>query len=74
MMELPPFDVPDDAMVEVFPKMTPVQRLMVANKMWVAARKAIECMLRSDHPDWDDEQILIEIRCRMLGPEFADCG
>jgi hypothetical protein len=66
MPELPPFDVPDDAMVEILRRMTPVQRLTVANNMWVSARKAIECMLRSDHPDWDDEQLRREIARRML--------
>jgi hypothetical protein len=66
MPELPPFDVPDDATVEVLRRMTPLQRLTVANNMWVGARKAIECMLRSDHPDWDDEQVRREIGRRML--------
>lgn len=64
--ELPPFDIPDDAMVEVLRKMTPAQRLAVANRMWVSARKSLEYMLRSDHPDWDDEQVRQELSRRML--------
>jgi len=66
MTELPHFDVPDDAVVEVLRRMTPVERLTVANNMWVSARKAIECMLRSDHPEWDDEQVRREIARRLL--------
>jgi len=46
-LKLPPFDVPDDAMVEVLRRMTPVHAVDGCHKMWVSARKAIECMLRS---------------------------
>ena len=72
MLELPPFDIPDDAAVEILRRMTPVQRLAVGNNMWVSARKGIECMLRSDHPNWDEGRLMREIRRRMLGPEYAD--
>jgi hypothetical protein len=66
MLELPPFDIPDDATVEILRRMPPVQRLTVGNNMWVSARRGIECMLRSDHPDWDDEQVRREVARRML--------
>jgi hypothetical protein len=66
MLELPPFDMPDEVMVEVLRNMTPVQRLTVGNNMWVSARRGIEYMLRSDHPDWDDEQVRREVARRML--------
>ncbi len=66
MLELPPFDIPDDAMVEVLRRMTPEERLTVANNMWVAARNAIDHMLRTDHPEWSDAEIRREITRRML--------
>jgi hypothetical protein len=66
MAELPHFDVPDDAVVEILRRMTPAERLTIANNMWVSARNAIECMLRSEHADWDDEQVGKEIARRML--------
>ena len=62
----PRIEVPDDKVVDILRRMTPAERLAVANNMWLAARNAIECMLRSEHPDWSDEQVLKEITRRML--------
>jgi hypothetical protein len=59
-------EAPDDAVVEILRRMTPAERLGIANKMWVSARNAIDCILRSEHPDWSEEQVLNEIRRRML--------
>lgn len=66
MLDPSRIEVLDDAVAEILRRMTCEERLAIAGKMWLSARNAIEYMLRSDHPDWDDEQIRREITRRML--------
>lgn len=60
-------EVPDDAVVEVLRRLTPAERLAIANRMWVSARTALLSLLRSDHPQWTDEQVQQEAARRMRG-------
>ena len=59
-------EVPDDEVVAVLRRMTPEERLAVANRMWVSARRAVESIVRAEHPDFSDEQVRREIVRRML--------
>jgi hypothetical protein len=60
-------EVPDDAVVEVLRRLTPAERLAIANRMWVSARKALLAMLRTDHPQWTNQQVEQEVARRMRG-------
>lgn len=59
-------EVPDDDVVEVLRRLTPAERLAIANRMWVSARQVVDFIVRRDHPDWDDQQLQQEIARRML--------
>jgi Rv0078B-related antitoxin len=59
-------EVPDDAVVEVLRRLTPGERLAIANRMWVSARQVVGFIVRRDHPDWSDDQVQHEIVRRML--------
>jgi hypothetical protein len=60
-------EVPDDAVVAVLRRLTPAERLAIANRMWVSTRTALLTMLRADHPQWTDEQVQHEAARRMCG-------
>jgi hypothetical protein len=57
-------------MVEALRAMTGQQRLEIAWDMWRSARNMLESMLRDEHPDWSDRQIMIEIGRRLLGQAY----
>lgn len=42
--------------------MTPQQKLATANALWHSARALKMAVLRSAHPEWNDEQIRAEVR------------
>ena len=60
-------EVPDDAVVEILRRLTPAERLAIANRMWVSARNAMLSMLRADHPEWTGQQVEQEVARRMRG-------
>ena len=66
MLDLSRMEVPDDAVVEVLRRLTPGERLAIANRMWVSARQVVEFVVRRDHPNWNGEQVQQEIARRML--------
>lgn len=59
-------EVMDDDMAEVFRSMTGAQRLEVAFGMIRSARNMLTHHLRTEHPDWDNEQIQQEVASRFL--------
>jgi len=59
-------EAPEESVVEVLRRMTPGERLAVANRMWVSARTAVDQIVRSDHPQWSEQQLQQEIARRML--------
>jgi len=59
-------EVVDDDMAEVLRRMTSEERLAVANRMWVSARNAVELIVRSENPAWNEQQLQQEICRRML--------
>jgi hypothetical protein len=59
-------EVPDDEVVAILRRMTPEERLTVANRMWVSARQAVESIVRAEHPELSAELVRQEIVRRML--------
>jgi len=57
----------DARMVEALRGMTERQRLEIAWDMWRSARNLIEHMLRSEHPDWSEQEVALEVGRRLLG-------
>lgn len=45
--------------------MTPAERLQQAFGMWDVAKNMIRGVLRQEHPDWTEEQILREAARRL---------
>ena len=51
--------------VESLRKKTPAERLQRAFSMWDFAKNMIRGVLRQEHPDWTEEQILREAARRL---------
>ena len=58
-------EVMDDAMVEVLRQMSGEQRLRIASGMFASARRTIMHVLRTQHPDWSEEQVIREAARRL---------
>lgn len=58
-------ECPDDRMVEIYKKKSPMERVKIASEMWESARLQIRAVLRSLHPDWQDEEIQKEVIKRL---------
>lgn len=58
-------EVMDDDMAEILKKKTPQERLEIAFGLWRSARKMLTSFLRSQHPEWDDKRIQVEVAKRM---------
>ena len=62
-------EVIDEAMAEVYRRMTSDQRLAVAHGMWRYARQRIEAAVRWQHGEWDEARVAREVSRRLLnGP------
>ena len=59
------FESPDDAMVAIYKKKTPGERLRVAFGLWTSTRILLEGILRAQRPDWDDQSVRAEVARRM---------
>jgi hypothetical protein len=51
--------------VESLRRMSPAERLNQAFAMWESARNMVRGVLRQEHPDWTEEQILREAARRL---------
>lgn len=58
-------EVIDDATAAALRRLSPQERLRMANVMVVQARGMIAVRVRSLHPDWDESQVAAEVRRRM---------
>jgi Rv0078B-related antitoxin len=67
MLDPSRIEVPGDDVVELLRRLTPAERLAIANRMWVSARNALLTMLRTDHPEWNEQQVQQEVARRMRG-------
>jgi len=57
-----PEDKAEQVQRKIFQKMTPDQKLNAALKLYHSARQLKRASLKSDHPDWNDEQIDAKLR------------
>jgi len=60
-------EVVDDAVADVLRSKTIAQRVEMVFAANRTMRLRIEGHLRTEHPDWSDEQVLAEVARRMLG-------
>ena len=58
-------EVVDDAMAEVLRAKSGAERLMIASRMFVSARRTILHVLHTEHPDWTEEQVCREAARRL---------
>ena len=58
-------EVLDKQMVAILKAKTPQQRLAITFGMWCAAKKELTYYLRSQHKDWSEEQIFMEVAKRL---------
>ncbi len=59
----------DDAMVEIYKKKTPIERIKIASDMWDSAWMQIDAVLSSLHPEWEKSKINKEIIRRLTHNE-----
>ena len=62
---LPNFDVIDDATAAMWRTKSGEERLRIANRMFLFARRTIVADLRREHPDWDDTRVNWEAARRL---------
>jgi hypothetical protein len=55
----------DEAMVEIYKKKTPAQRLQIAFGLWRSTNMMIFNHLRSFHPEWDEKRLQTEVARRI---------
>ncbi|HUQ69872.1 MAG TPA: hypothetical protein VM165_10135 [Planctomycetaceae bacterium] len=59
------FEFVDDQMADILRQKTEVERLRIAGRMWRSARVILRGAIKTDHPDWSDEQVNREIARRI---------
>lgn len=64
-MKIPPFDMVDDDMARILREKTGAERLKIASDMFASARRMLASHLRSEHPDWSEEEIQREVSRRI---------
>jgi len=55
----------DETMAEIYQKKTPAQRLQIAFGLWRSTRLMLVNILRSLHPDWDENRLQREAARRI---------
>lgn len=58
-------DEMDDAMADVLRQTSPVERLQITARMWQSARVMLRGAIRTEHPDWSEQQVNHEIARRI---------
>jgi hypothetical protein len=61
-----PDDAPDPEQIRRFSAMTPDERWAVAQSLYRTARDLKRAAVRAEHPDWSDEQVLLDVRRQFL--------
>ncbi len=61
-----PDDAPDPEQMRLFSAMTPTERWAVAQSLYRTARDVKRAGVRAEHPDWNEERILEEVRQHFL--------
>jgi len=68
----PRFEVMDDAMADILRQKTEVERLRIAGRMWKSARVILRGAIRTEHPDWNADQVNREIARRISHGVVSD--
>jgi Rv0078B-related antitoxin len=63
----PTIEVIDAEIVAILRQKTEAERLQIAWGMWRMARDMLLNLLRSEHPDWTDQQVREETARRLSG-------
>ncbi|MDX2119189.1 MAG: hypothetical protein SFY96_13495 [Planctomycetota bacterium] len=58
-------EVIDDATAERLRKMTPAERMALANDMFIQCREMMLAAVRSRNPEWTEAQVTAEVRRRI---------
>jgi hypothetical protein len=61
-----PDEQPSPEQIEIFRRMTPEQRLQLAEQLYWSARRLKATGLRAQHPDWSEQKIEDEVRSIFL--------
>ncbi|MEO8584532.1 MAG: hypothetical protein ABI584_00070 [Acidobacteriota bacterium] len=61
-----PEDAPDPEQMRRFAAMTPTERWAIAQSLYKTAREVKRAGVQAEHPDWNEEQILEEVRRQFL--------
>ena len=64
-LDLSRMEVMDDDMAELLRGKSEAQRLAMGNRLWVYARDLLTAVLRSEHPEWTDQEIQQETARRL---------
>ena len=59
------FEIVDEEMAAVLRQKTGAERLEIASRMFEGARRMLISYLRSEHPDWSEDQIEREAARRL---------
>ncbi len=63
--EISRLEVVEEEMARILRQKTPAERLSIAFGLWRSARLMLVSMLRSLHPDWDEERVQREVARRL---------
>lgn len=63
--KVPDFEIVDHEMAAVLRAKTGQERLAIAWGMWESARRMLTSHLSSEHPEWDGEQVQLEVARRL---------
>jgi hypothetical protein len=66
-MITPPFsfEMLDDQMAAVLRQKSEVERLQIAARMWESARAILRGAIKTEYPDWSEDQVNREIARRI---------
>jgi hypothetical protein len=59
------FDVLDDDMADVLRAKTEAERLAIGHGLWRSAARMLHSVVQSNHPDWNGEQVRMEVARRL---------
>jgi hypothetical protein len=58
-------EVVDERMAEILRRKSGAERLRIAFGLFSSARRMLLSMLRTEHPDWSEEQVIAEAARRL---------
>ncbi len=65
-------EVVDDDMAAVLRQKTSLERLQIADRMWIGARSVIRASILSQYPTWTADEVNRAIVRRFLGEDYPN--